>query len=240
VDPADHPGRPLSVADQRRRTSPQQPLAGGLRLAARHHSPGEWHITLSDQAGQVVRGWRVSSRTQLGAEGATPALVGGDPVVAFEVAKETSRQFLYEYGILRLARAGGTSQRFAIAPAGRVNWGDVPITGVRIGPDGRLYQLRTSRTGGVDIARYSLTPDKETPPTTAPAPKPTTPKDPPVDNGGVVTAPTVSLPPAQPVEPAASDAAARWWLPGLAGVSAGTLAGLGMWLLYRRRHPAAG
>jgi hypothetical protein len=116
----------------------------------------------------------------------------------------------------------------------------VPITGVRIGPDGQLYQLRTSRTGGVDIARYSLTPDKETPPTTAPAPEPTTPEDPPVDNGGVVTAPTVSLPPAQPAEPAASDAAARWLLPGLAGVGAGILAGLGMWLLYRRRHPTAG
>jgi LPXTG-motif cell wall-anchored protein len=29
-------------------------------------------------------------------------------------------------------------------------------------------------------------------------------------------------------------------LPGLAGVGAGILAGLGMWLLYRRRHPTAG
>jgi hypothetical protein len=236
-------GQPLSVADQRRRSSPQQPLAGGLRLAGSHPVPGEWRITLSDQAGQVVRGWRVSSRTRLGAEGATPALVGGDPVVVFEVTKETSREFLYEYEFLRLARAGGTSQRFAVAPAARVNWGDVPITGVRVGPDGQLYQLRTSRTGGVDIARYSLTPDKETPPTTTPALEPTTPKSPPVDNGGI-TAPTVPPPPAQPaaqpVEPAASDAAARWWLPGLAGASAGTLAGLGMWLLYRRRRPAAG
>jgi hypothetical protein len=98
-----------------------------------------------------------------------------------------------------------------------------------------------------DIACYSLTPDQQAPPTTpttAPAPEPPAPKDPPVDNGGGVTAPTVSLPPAQPagppVEPAAGDAVARWWLPGLAGLSAGTLAGLGMWLLYRRRHPAAG
>jgi hypothetical protein len=235
------------MADQRRRTSPQQPLAGGLRLAASHPAPGERRVTLSDEAGRIVRGWRVTSRTQLGAEGATPALVGGDPVVVFEVARETSREFLSEYEILRLARAGGTSQRFAIAPAGRVVWGDVPITGVRVGPDGRLYQLRISRTRGVDIARYSLAPDKEPPPTTpttAPAPEPTAPKGPPIDNGGVVTAPTVSLPPAQPaaqpVEPAAGDAVARRWLPGLAGVSAGTLAGLGMWLRYRRRHPAAG
>ena len=214
---------------------------------ADHPAPGERRVILSDGAGRVVRGWRVTSRTRLGAEGATPALVGGDPVVVFDVSKQTSGGFRYEYEVLRLARTGGASVRFAIAPAGRVVWGDAPITGVRVGPDGQLYQLRTSRTGGVDIARYSLTSDKQAPPTTpttAPAPEPPAPKDPPIDNGGGVTAPTVSLPPAQPaappVEPAAGGAAARWWLPGLAGVSAGTLAGLGMWLLYRRRHPAAG
>jgi hypothetical protein len=239
-------GRPLSVAEQRRRTSPQQPLAGGLGLAV-SHSGAERRITLSDEAGRVVRGWRVTSRTQLGAEGATPALVGGDPVVVFEVSTETSGEFRYEYEVLRLARTGGTSQRFAIAPVTGVVWGDAPITGVRVGPDGRLYQLRTSRTRGVDIARYSLAPDRQVPPTTpttVPAPEPPAPKGPPVDNGGGVTVPTVSLPPARPVAqpaaPAAGGAAGRRLLPGLAGVSAGTLAGLGMWLLYRRRHRSAG
>jgi hypothetical protein len=219
----------------------------GLRLAGSHPAPGERRVTPSDQDGRFVRGWRVTSRTQLGAEGATPALVGDDPVVVFEVARETKSEFLYEYEILRLARAGGSSQRFAIAPATSVVWGDAPITGVRVGADGQLYQLRTSRAGGVDIARHSLTPDQETwptTPTTAPAPEPTAPKGPPVGNRGGVTAPTVSLPSAQPaappVEPAAGNTAARWWLPGLAGVSAATLAGLGMWLPYRRRRPAAG
>ncbi|HZA84713.1 MAG TPA: hypothetical protein VFC13_25095 [Actinomycetes bacterium] len=209
-------GLPLSVADQRRRTSPQQPLVGGLRLAGSHPAPGERRVILSDEAGRVVRGWRVTSRTQLGAEGATPALVGGDPVVVFDVSKETSGEFRYEYEVLRLARTGGTSQRFAIAPATSVVWGDAPITGVRVGPDGRLYQLRTSRTRGVDIARYSLAPDQQAPPTTpttAPVPEPPAPKGPPVDNGGGVTAPTVSTPPAQPVarpvEPAAG--CSRGW-----------------------------
>ena len=231
-------GRPLSVADQRRRTSPRQPLAGGLRLAARHDSPGEWRITLSDQAGQVVRGWRVSSRTQLGSEGATPALVGGDPAVVIEISKETKREFLYEYQVLRLARAGGTSVRFALAPEGRVVFGDTPITGVRIGPDGQLYQLRTSRTGGVDIARYSLDPVQHTtPPTTAPAPKPPTPTEPRIDDGGR-TAPPVTVAVAQPATPAASQSATRLWLPWVAGVAASALAGLAIWLAYRRRHPA--
>ena len=38
-------GRPLPLAEQRRRTSPQQPLQGGLRLAATHQAKGgEWHF----------------------------------------------------------------------------------------------------------------------------------------------------------------------------------------------------
>jgi hypothetical protein len=35
---------------------------------------------------------------------------------------------------------------------------------VRVGSDGQLYQLRSSRTAGVSIARYSLTPISHVPP----------------------------------------------------------------------------
>ena len=158
-------------------------------------------------------------------------------MVVVEVARETRTEFLYEYQVLRLARAGGASVRSAIAPDARVVWGDTPITWVRVGPDGQLYQLRTSRTSGVDIARFSLTPAQDTPPTTAPTPEPPPPTGPPIDNGGMTT-PSVTVPPAQPATPAATDSALRPWLPWLAGVAASTLAGLAMWLLYRRRHPA--
>jgi hypothetical protein len=230
-------GRPLSLADQRRGTSAQQPLPGGLRLAATSPSGAERRFTLSDEGGRAGRAWRVTSKDSLGAAAATPALVGGDPVVVVEVARETRTEFLYEYQVLRLARAGGASVRFAIAPDARVVWGDTPITGVRVGPDGQLYQLRTSRTSGVDIARFSLTPAQDTPPTTAPTPEPPPPTGPPIDNGGMTT-PSVTVPPAQPATPAATDSALRPWLPWLAGVAASTLAGLAMWLLYRRRHPA--
>jgi hypothetical protein len=231
-------GRPLPLADQRRRTSLQQPVPGGLRLAASSPSASERRFTLSNQDGRVMRGWRVTSQDDLGAAAATPALVGGDPVVVVEVSKETKTEFLYEYQVLRLARTGGASVRFAIAPDARVVWGDTPITGVRIGPDGQLYQLRTSRTQGVDIARYSLDPvPHDTPPTTAPAPKPPAPKGPQVDNGGIAGSP-VTAPPAQPATPAATQSAIGSWLPWVAGVAASALAGLAMWLLYRRRHPA--
>ena len=79
-------------------------------------------------------------------------------MVVVEVSQQTRTSFLYEYEVLRLARAGGTSLRFAIAPELRVVYGDSNMTGVRVGPDGQLYQLRSSRTAGVSIARYSLTP----------------------------------------------------------------------------------
>jgi hypothetical protein len=35
-----------------------------------------------------------------------------------------------------------------------------------------------------------------------------------------------------------SQLASRWIIPGLAALGSGTLAVLGVWLLYRRRHPA--
>jgi hypothetical protein len=231
-------GRPLPLAEQRRRTSPQQPLPGGLRLAATHQAMGgEWRFALTNQAGRTLRGWRVTSQTDLGAVGATPALVGGDPVVVLEVTHQTKTKFLYEYEVLRLARAGGTSVRFAIAPESRVVYGDAPMTGLRVGPDGRLYQLRSSRAAGVSIARYSVTPVPHAPPTTTPAPPPPPPTGPPIDNGGITT-PTVTLPTTPVADPAATHSPVRQWLPGLAGVTAATLTGLAMWLLNRRRHPA--
>jgi hypothetical protein len=234
-------GRALPLADQHRRTSPSQPLPGGLRLTATHPATdGEWRFTLEDQAGQALRGWRVTSQTGLGTLGATPALVGGDPVVVLDVSKQTKSTFLYEYEVLRLARAGGTSLRFAITPASRAVWGDAPITGVRVGPDGQLYQLRTSPTAGVRVARYALTPARHTPPTPAPAPAPPTPTGPRVDDGAM-TAPIPTLPSTQPTTPPAdpttTHSAVGRWLPGLVGVAAATLTGLAMWLLYRRRHP---
>jgi hypothetical protein len=238
-------GRALPLADQQRRTSHHQPLPDGLRLTATPLAAGRgWRFTLSDQAGQSLHGWRVTSQTELGVLGATPALVGSDPVVVVEVAQQTTASFLHEYEVLRLARAGGTSVRFSLAPASRAVWGDTPMTGVWVGPDGQLYQLRSSPTAGVNIARYSLTPLQPTPPTTAPpttAPAPPPPTGPPIDHGAM-TAPTVTLPPAQPTtppaDPAATPSAFGRWLPGLAGVTASILAGLSLWLLYRRRHPA--
>jgi hypothetical protein len=118
-------------------------------------------------------------------------------------------------------------------------WGDSPTTGIRVGPDGHLYRLRSSRTAGVSIARYSLDPAQPDPPAPNP-PTPTppgpTPTGPPIDHIDI-PAPPVTTPPAQPATPAASRSIIGPWLPWLAGAAASTLAGLVMWLLHRRRHP---
>jgi hypothetical protein len=37
----------------------------------------------------------------------------------------------------------------------------------------------------------------------------------------------------------ASQLGSRWIIPGLAAVAASTLAGFGLWLLYRRRNPSS-
>jgi hypothetical protein len=234
-------GRPLPLAEQRRRTSPQQPLPGGLRLTVTYVSAHEQHVTLSNQAGQPVRAWRITSHNELGGSTATPALVGGDPVVVFGVSQQTKAKFLYENLVLRLAPKGGTRQRFAIKADSRAVWGDTPITGVRVGPDGQLYQLRTDRATGASIARYSLTPIDDGPPTTTPTPT-TPPATTPAVNHPPVSQPPVSAPAAtgsaaQPATPAAAQSARRWIIPGLAAVGSGALAALGVWLLYRRRHP---
>ena len=82
-----------------------------------------------------------------------PVIVGGDPVLPLEV----SAQQHWERLILRLGPSGGTRLRFALE--------DRPIVGevnlfapLRIGSNGRLYELRTNLKTGMSVARYALGP----------------------------------------------------------------------------------
>jgi hypothetical protein len=54
--------------------------------------------------------------------------------------------------ILRLG-PNGTRARFSVPFS---VWGDELYADLRLGPDGKLYQLATSPTTGVAISRYSL------------------------------------------------------------------------------------
>ena len=149
-------GRPLPVSRQRA-GSAFQPLAPGLRLLETQPSAREIHFALVDKANKVVRAWRVTSRTALGEVRAAPALVGGDLVAAVDVTQQTQGKLLWEHLILRLSPSGAVRQRFALDA--RAAWdpdGTTVSTSLRVGPDGRLYQLRTDPKTGASIARYSL------------------------------------------------------------------------------------
>ena len=94
----------------------------------------------------------------------------------------------------------------------------------------------TGRCGGGNIGASAALVVRATPtPTTTPAPAPPAP---PVTHPQPPT-PTAAPTPAGPATTPASQLASRWVIPGLAAVGASALAALGMWLLYRRHHPAS-
>ena len=51
-----------------------------------------------------------------------------------EVARRTPKDYLYEYVALPLPVGGGEPTQISLDP--RAVWGDTPVTGVRVGPDG--------------------------------------------------------------------------------------------------------
>lgn len=148
-------GRPLTLAGQRARSGPLQPLGNGLRLSTTVLSPHEVHFALIDRERRVVRAWRVTSRTTIGPERISAALVGGDLVVALSVTRDGT-PFRWEDVVLRLAADGRIRSRVVLDP--RTVWdpdGSTARTTTRIAPDGRLYELRTDPAKGLTVARYS-------------------------------------------------------------------------------------
>jgi len=139
-------------------------------------------------------------------------------------------------GVKLLSRAFNSNQDFA----------GVPALGATVRPDGTFQATTTiprsraagsytitGRCGGNLGVSATLVVRAPASPTTTPAPVP------PPATGPTVTAPAVSAPaitgpPTQPATPAAAHLASRWIIPGLVALGSGTL---GVWALYRRRHP---
>jgi hypothetical protein len=149
-------GHGIAPAAQRRGTHwPDQPLGGGMRLISESYTPKvdgpvrEARYALLDRRGRLVRSWRVTSKTDINFDFATPELVGDDPVVVLDA---TTMDGKFEYVVLRLGRHGIRS-RLTLP---RAIFGDNLLADVRVGPGGRLYQLATSPQTGVVISRFSL------------------------------------------------------------------------------------
>jgi len=149
-------GKPLSIAAQVKGIHwPYQPLAGGLRLVGPevytprdNMAPHEVRYALVNASGKVVRSWRIVSKTEMNFHQTDPQLAGGDPVVFVDFIDAPKT----EYVALRLGPHGAKTQ----LSLPRAVWGDTYLPDLRVGPDGKLYQLGTSPETGVTISRYAL------------------------------------------------------------------------------------
>jgi hypothetical protein len=239
-------GQALTLDEQAEATTSYQPLAGGQRLTEEYVSPTEQRFTLTDQDGKVVHAWHVESDTELGSNYTRPTLVDGDLVAALDVFEQTQNNFLYEYLVLRLSPTGVIQQQFSLDH--RAVWGDDTFAGVRVGPNGQLYQLSTDLTTGASITMLSLDPapvpapsPSSAPANVEPAPAPAV-AETPAQHAALKDAPEVSLaasPAAAPaVSPAPTKHAGGRNLVGLFLLAGGLIA-LGVWYWFGRRRRAA-
>jgi hypothetical protein len=149
-------GRPLPLAAQRRRSSHLQPLTESLRLLQTQVSDHEAHFALVDRSHRVLRAWRVRSRTAFSPAPLVSALVGDDLVVGIDMTS-TGKPLRWERLVLRLGSSGGVRQQLVLD--GHAVWdpdGTTARTTLRLGADGRLYELRTDPAKGLTIATYAL------------------------------------------------------------------------------------
>jgi hypothetical protein len=136
---------------------------------------------------------------------------------------------------------------------GTHEFADVPAIGAAVKSDGTFavttriprataagtYDI-TGRCGGGNIGAMATLVVRATPTTPAPAPPAPPVTHPQASTPTAAPTPTAPLTPvaAGPAGPPAAHPASGWVLPGLAAVGASTLAALGLWLGYRRRHLA--
>ena len=150
-------GRPLSKTEQRRHVQSYTPTPAGFQLALTgvglsEVGVGSWRVGLATDRGKVLRVWRITSTEGLGVPDiSTPAMVGKYPVVVFPVYN--FKKHLKEEEVLSLSRNGGTLDRFSLAD---LLPSISPVTDIRVGPDGALYQMQVDSKSSLKIARYSL------------------------------------------------------------------------------------
>jgi hypothetical protein len=132
------------------------------------------------------------------------------------------------------------------------DFADVPAVFAAVRPDGtftvttRIPRSKAAgtytisgRCGGGNLGVSATLVVRAAPtPTTTPAPAPPPATAPPVTQAQL-PAPPDAGPLTQPATPTATHLTGRWIIPGLVALASGTLAALGVWLLYRRQHQAS-
>lgn len=183
-------GRPINAAEQLRLAEPGRPVAGGGRLevtgstAPGHVAPTTWDVVLRDAAGARTRAWRLVSPDDLGLSlEAEPAMLDGEPVLVFDVYRYEDH--VMEHLVVRLATTG-LADRLSLPRGGARR--ALTVTDVRIGGDGRLYQLSTDAETGVTVARYDLAAGSSP----SPSPAPTIASPTPVPSRSATASPSVS------------------------------------------------
>jgi hypothetical protein len=233
----DAAGRPLSLAEQHEQSLALQPGPDGTSLeedALIDPSTGTAHAVrfrIHDASGAVTDAWRITNTgsASLDANDATPALIDGDPVVVVGVSGKAPPDTPPPSEIVAL-RLGPDGEVTRVVMDPRAVWGEGAITGIRVGQDGALYQLRTDIDTGATIARYSLAAEEPSP---SPSPSPSVSPSP--SASPVTPSPTAP----QTIEAEGSSSTSFRWIVPIA-ILGGALVGLAVALILRRRRTRSG
>jgi hypothetical protein len=187
---------------------------------------------------------------------AAPAWAAPDPIIRVSPSTVTAGDTVVVSGSVAPAPAGSDCAS-SVTLLSRAfvhthDFADVPAVYAAVKADGTFtvttriprskpagtYTI-SGRCGGGNLGALATLMVRATPTaTTTPAPAAPSATAPPVTRPPVPE-PTDAGQPTQPASPTADHLAGRWIIPGLVAVGAGILAALGVWLLYRRQHPAA-
>jgi hypothetical protein len=226
-------GTPLSVEQQQRQIRHDLPTTDGGKVVTTKVSDHEYRVTHVDKAGKAIRTWRITTTDNLepGPSG-SPGMAGTDPVAYFLISRRVPAPVdqIADHLFVRLTADGFRTP----VVQDTVQWGDTLVTDFVIA-NGALYQLRTSRTTGVTIVRYSLVASAS--PTASPsgggagggAPATTA-----APSGSATPSPTASSEPT--AAPPASGSSAWWWTGAGLGLAALAAAIWVVFTLRRRRR----
>jgi hypothetical protein len=153
-------GQAISPVAQKRGTDwPFQPMGQGRRLVTEVYTavpdaaPHEVRVAIVNRRGNVVRSWRVLSRTDINLHD-TPDVLRGAPTFILDVTDGEGPSFKWEYVVLRL-EPDGSPMSFSVP---HMVFGDNILPDVRTSSTfgGGVYQLRSSPSFGVQILRYAF------------------------------------------------------------------------------------